>query len=196
MSQTINRLYATDAQAAAAVAALRDEYYSDIHTVPGASPGTSIDDIVASITRGNVLKYDAKILARSVGRGHALVTVHAPFGGAHRATRILDKFSPLDSGISEPTEHLMAWDEATPMSCILQMPVLLDDATPFSRFWNLPVLSAGPRWFSSLIGIPMLLQGSASLLSSSLGIPVLSNNPAPLSSLLHLPTLARGKSGR
>jgi len=37
----------------------------------------------------------------------------------------------------------MAWDEATPMSCILHMPVLLDDAVPFSKFWNVSPLASG-----------------------------------------------------
>jgi hypothetical protein len=193
MSHTINRLYATHEQATAAVAALEDADYSDIHLVPGASPGTSMDDIVASITRGNVLKSDAKILAKGVSQGKSLVTVHAPFGGAAGATRILDKFSPVDSGLTEPEYHIMAWDEATPMSCILHMPVLLDDAVPFSKFWNVSPLASGSFSLSSLFGIPLLSQASGPF-KSSIGLPLLIDNPAPLSSLLKLPTLSGSAS--
>jgi hypothetical protein len=189
MSHTINRLYATHEQAAKAVAALEDADYSDIHLVPGASPGTSIDDIVASITRGNVLKSDAKILAKGVSQGRSLVTVHAPFGGAFGANRILDKFSPVASGLAEPEHPALAWDEATPISSILQIPVLLDDSATFSKFWNVAPLTSGSFSLSSLFGIPLLSRASGTF-ESSIGLPLLINNPAPLSSLLKLPTVS------
>ncbi|WP_204276917.1 hypothetical protein, partial [Escherichia coli] len=85
--------------------------------VSGDSVGASIDEIVAAIIKGYVLKSHARVYAEGISKGGSLVTVHAPFGGAARAMRILDKFSPIDSGISEPESHVMEWDEATPMSC-------------------------------------------------------------------------------
>jgi hypothetical protein len=194
MSQTISRMYKTPAQAASAKAALEDENYSNVHLVSADSAGASLDDIVAAITRGYVLKSHARVYAEGIRKGGSLVTVHAPFGGAARATRILGKFSPVESGMSEPESHVMLWDDATPMSCVLQMPVLLDDAAPFSRFWNVPTLSGGSFSLSSLFGMPLLT--AAAPRSTSFGIPLLSNNPAPLSSLLHIPTISRQRSTR
>ena len=194
MSQTISRMYGTPGQATSAKAALEEEDYSDVHLVSGASAGASIDEIVAAIIKGNVLKSDARVYAAGISKGGSLVTVHAPFGGAARATRILDKFSPIESGISEPESRVMLWDDATPMSCILQMPVLMDDPVPFSNFWNVSPLSSGSFSLSSLLGMPLLTKAAPR--SSSFGLPLLSNNPAPLSSLLGMPTISRPRSAR
>jgi hypothetical protein len=149
---------------------------------------------IAAITKGNVLKSYARVYAEGISKGGSLVTVHAPFSGAARAARILGKFSPIESGISEPESHVMQWDEATPMSCILQIPVLLEDPAPFSRFWNVPPLSGGSFSLSSLFGIPLLTKAASR--SSSLGIPLLSSNATPLSSLLGIPTISRQRSAR
>jgi hypothetical protein len=194
MSQTICRIYKTPEQAARAKAALEDEDYSDVHLVSAANAGTPIDDIVAAITAGRVLRSDARIYAERISKGGSLVTVHAPFSGGARAARILGKFAPIDSGISEPENRLMPWDEATPMSCILQMPVLLQDAAPFSRFWNVAPLARNSFSLSGLFGLPLLTEAVSR--SSSFGIPLLSNNPAPLSSLLRLPTLSGRRTTR
>jgi hypothetical protein len=194
MSQTISRMYEKPSQAARAKAALEDEDYSDVHLVSGDSAGASVDDITAAIAKGNVLKSLARVYAAGVSKGGSLVTVHAPFGGAARAARILDKFGPIDSGISEPADGIMLWDDATPMSCILQMPVLMADPVPFSRFWNVPPLANGSFSLSSLFGLRLLT--TAAPRSTSFGIPLLSSNPAPLSSLLGLPTLSKRQSAR
>jgi hypothetical protein len=188
MSQTISRMYDSPERAAGAVAALKDEDYSDVHMVAGATE-SSIDSIVASIMKGNVLKSDAKVYAKGVNRGGSLVTVHAPFGAAAKAMRVLDRFDPIDSGITETEDRMMAWDEAAPMSSILQMPVLIDHAAPFSAFWNLPSLVSSSCSLSSLFGMPLLTKSDSR--SSSFGLPLLSRNPAPLSSMLHIPTLSR-----
>jgi hypothetical protein len=189
MSQTNTRLYATSEQAAKAVAALKDEDYSDLHLVSGESlTGASTDSIVAAIIKGNVLKSDAKVLAKGVAAGGSLVSLHAPFGGAAKAIRILDKFNPIASGLVEPEEHIMPWDEATPMSCMMMLPVLLDDAAPFSKFWNLPALGGSAAPLSALFGMGLISRAAAPL-SALIGLPLLSKNPEPLSSLLHFPTL-------
>ena len=193
MSQTISRMYDSHERAASAVAALENEDYSDVHMVAGTGE-ESMDSVVASIMQGNVLKSNAKIYAKGVSQGNTLVTVHAPFGSAAKAIRILDKFGPIYSGVSEPEYRAMTWDDATPMSCMLQMPVLMDSAAPFSRFWNLPALVSGSGSLSSLFGMPLLTGATAR--ATSFGLPLLSSNPAPLSSLLHIPTLSRGRSSR
>jgi hypothetical protein len=189
MSQTISRMYKTSGQAASAKAALELEGYSDVYLVSGDSAGASVDEIIAAITKGNVLKSYARIYAEGIRKGGSLVTVHAPFGTAVKATQILGKFGPIESGVSEPKCHVMQWDEATPMSCILQMPVLLEDPAPFSRFWNVRPLTDGSFSFSSLFGIPLLRKDASR--SSSFGIPLLSSNATPLSSLLGFPTISR-----
>ncbi|WP_035643205.1 hypothetical protein [Bradyrhizobium sp. ORS 375] len=194
MSQTICRMYATPAQAASAKAALEREGYNEVYLVASDNVGESIDDIVAAITRGYVLKAHARVYAQTISRGGSLVTVHAPFTGGGRATRILDNFSPIDSGIAEPESHVMPWNEATPMSCILQIPVLLDNPTPFASFWNVPPLSSSTFSLSALLGMPLLKRFGPA--ASSFGLPLLSRDPAPLSSLLRLPTLSRQRSVR
>jgi len=177
-----------------AKAALEQEDYSEVHLVSGDSANASIDEIVAAIIKGNVLKSHARVYAAGISKGGSLVTVHASFGGAAKAERILAKFSPVESGISEPESQLMLWDEATPMSCILQMPVLMEDPVPFSNFWNLSPLTGGSFSLSSLLGIPMLTK--AAMRSSSFGVPLLSSNATPLSSLLRIPTISRQRSVR
>lgn len=177
-----------------AKAALEEENYSEVHLVSGYSANASIDEIVAAIIKGNVLKSDARVYAVGISKGGSLVTVHAPFGGADRAVRILGKFSPVESGISEPESKLMLWDEATPMSCILQIPVLMEDPVPFSSFWNVSPLSDGSFSLSSLLGIPLLTEAASR--SSSFGVPLLSSNATPLSSLLRIPTISRQRSVR
>lgn len=189
MSQTISRMYETHEQAARAIAALEREGYSDSHMVSGSLAGAAADDIVAAIIKGNVLKAHAQVYAQGIGQGRSLVTVHAAFGTAARAQRILHEHGPIDSGVSDTSSDVMAWDEATPMSCILQMPLLVREPAPFSRFWNLPVLTRGSCWLSSLLGLPLLTVATPH--TSSFGIPLLSRNPTPLSSLLKIPTLTR-----
>jgi len=189
MSQTISRMYGTPEQAMSAKAALEEHDYTDVHLVSGDGASTSIEDIVAAIVQGQVLRSHARVYAAGISRGGSLVTVHAPFSGAAKAMRILDKFSPIESGMSEPDSRIMPWDEATPMSCILQMPVLLDDPAPLSRFWNVSPLAGGSFSLSSLFGMPLLTQAVPR--STSFGLPLLSKNPAPLSSLLGIPTISR-----
>ena len=189
MSQTISRMYELPEQAVNAKAALEREGYSDVHLASASNTDGPVEDLVAEITKGNVLKAHARIYAGGLARGGSLVTVHAAFGGAAKAIRILDMFSPIDSGIAEPEDRPMLWDEATPMSCALQMPVLLDDAAPFSRFWRLRTLSSPSFSLSALLGIK-LLSGVGSR-HSSFGLPLLMDKAAPLSSLLGLPTLIK-----
>jgi hypothetical protein len=180
-------MYQTPEQALSAKAALEKEDYSDLHLVSGDGVGTSIEEIVAVIIKGNILKAHARVYAAGIRKGGSLVTVHAPFGGAYKAVQILEKFSPIESGMSEPQSYIPPWDEVTPMSSALQMPVLLDNPTPFSSFWNLPVLAKSSFSLSVLYGLPLLSKKAGP--SSSFGFPLLSRNATPLSSLLGLPLL-------
>ena len=205
MTQTISRMYEFPEQAAQAKAALKKADYPNVHLVSAAGMADApFDDIVAAIARGNVLTAHARIYAAGIAKGGSLVTVHAQFGSAIDAIRILDRFEPIDSGIPEPESHASLWNEATPLSSLLQLPVLINEAAPYSTFWNLPALSDPSSSLSRLLGLPLLKNfGSRStsfglpLLknfgprSTSFGIPLLSDQPAPLSSLLGLPTLTK-----
>lgn len=207
MTQTISRMYEYPEQAAQAKAALNRAYYPHVYLVSAADMASApFDDVVAAIAKGNVLIADARIYAGRIVDGGSLVTVHAQFGSAVDAMRILDRFEPIDSGIPETESHARMWDEAAPLSSLLQLPVLINEGAPYSTFWNLPPLTAPSFSLSRLFGLPLLKNfGSRStsfglpLLknfgprSTSFGIPLLSDQPAPLSSLLGLPTLTKPK---
>jgi hypothetical protein len=188
MSQTINRMYGSYEDAKAAFAELAKNRYKDIHLVgygtDAAAP--AIDDIVASIMSGYVVRAEAKIYAQGVQKGGSLVTVHAPFGTARKALWIMDKYGPIESGIPDTVFASRSWDEATPISSALNVPVLLDDTASFSAFWNLPLLMTKPY-------VPKFTQ-SANPFSSIFGMPVLSKNATIFSSFLRLPVLAKDRS--
>ena len=185
MTDTISRMYGSQNDATGAVAELKLMGYrgEDIHVVspPAGDANSSIEAISASIMEGYVLRTLSRIYAEGVRRGGTLVTVHAPFGYATTAIGILDKFRPIDSGVPEPDDRVPAWDDAAPISSMLQAPTLYDNPTPFGSFWNLPTLTNGRASLSSLFGLPEL--------SSSQSGTRLLDDPAPLSSLLHMPVL-------
>jgi BCD family chlorophyll transporter-like MFS transporter len=194
MTQTITRMYGSQDQAQAAAAALKANFFQDVYLVTGTDGGApkSLDDITAAITQGYVLKAHAQVYAAGVSRGGVLVTVHAPFGSGGRATDILDSHDPIDSGLPPEPSTAMPWDEATPMSCILQMPVLLDEAKAFEGFWNMLPLVTKSGAPSGCCGLKLLTDADASL-SGAVGMTMLSDNPAPLSSLFKLPLLTSAR---
>lgn len=198
MTQTISRLYGSRDQAQAAVAALKTNFFQDVYLVSGSDDAaggttTSLDEITNAIMQAYVLKAHAQIYAVGVSRGGALVTVHAPFGTGARATAILDGHGPIESGLPAEPSTVMPWDEATPMSCILQMPVLVDESRAFEGFWNVLPLVTESGAPSSCSGLKLLLDTDASL-SGAVGMAMLSDNPAPLSSWLKLPLLTKSRS--
>jgi len=79
---------------------------------------------------------------------------------------------------SLPADRAALWDEATPISSALKIPVLSQGL--FSTFWTLPVLT---RW-NFRLPIPELTNSSHSTTA-------LSHHATPLSSLLHIPLLTR-----
>ena len=210
MTQIISRIYGSRERAAEAVKALKDYGFSglDVHAVlarpasqDSAAAAPEIDDLVTSIQKSGVYRSKAEIYADSVRRGGSLVTVHAPFGSAAVATQILDRFDPIDSGVSEEEANSVAvWVDAAPLSSALQIPILLDDPAAFSSAIGLPTLLdsepnktkllSSPAPLSSLVGLSVL-QDKAAPLSSAVGLPLLSDDPAPFSSLFKIPLLTR-----
>jgi hypothetical protein len=194
MTQTISRMYATHDQAERALAALKDYGYTHAHLV-STSDGEHGGDhthesIVDRLTDAYVWKQHAEVYAKVIKGGGALVTVHAPFGAANDAEVILAKYDPIDSGVSGRAKRSVAWDEKTPMSSILQMPVLAKNKLPMTKIWNVPAVTSKPIKVSSRLGMKMLSQHTAPL-SARLGLPLLSGNSTPLSSRFGLPTLSK-----
>ena len=203
MSQVISRMYASHEAATRAVAELKDYGFAHVHLVAGAGGGKagngvsdrSHDEIVAAIMKGHVLKADARVYAAGVARGGTLVTVRAPFGSAVQAMQVMNEFDPIDSGVPDPQYPGAGWNDESPMSSLLHMPVLLDDSQTFSRFWNVRPLIDSHRSVSSCLGLPSLANASLAL-SQVMGFPLLASNATHVSSLFHLPLLLRSRSSR
>lgn len=196
MSQEITRMYGSLEDAENAVAALAEDGFTEVHLVAGTKPskkanGRAPEDIAADIMKGMVLKEHAMVYAEGIARGGSLVTAHAPFGSARKVMAIMDEFGPIESGVTEEEDNLPIWDEATPVSCALAMPVLMDDGAVFSRFLGMPVLTSSHFSISEKLGLPIVSRDTPK--TSSFGFPLLSNSAAPLSSMLGLPTLTRPK---
>jgi hypothetical protein len=172
VSHAITRLYSTAAQATAVVAALKQKKFTDdlITVVHPTTPAAATDAIVAAITAGYVLKADARVYAQGVQRGLSLVSVLAPFGSGGKVLRILDAFSPVESGVRHG-DPAPLWDEYSPFSSALRLPVLLKGNAVFSSFWSLPVLSRKSWTVSSALHIPAVSSGSIG--ASRFGIPLL-----------------------
>jgi hypothetical protein len=203
MSHAICRMYDSQERATAAAQELRRnpfKRFTEIHVLtrnggPIAEPGQAdlpLEGIVAALMKAMILKSEAQIYARGILRGGTLVCVHAPFGSALTATQVLDKYGPIDSGYTEPREELLQWDEATPCSSALRMPVLLPDSATFSRFWNVPPLIKGGVTTSSSIGLPELKRSTRNY-APSIPLPLLSKRGTWLSSMLGLPLLTKPK---
>ncbi len=194
MTQTISRMYGAASDASACVADLKEHGFGagEVYAVSPPPHGQNdLSSIAAAIAQGNVLKAKAAIYAEGVARGGTLVTVHAPFGAAAKATAILNRHNPIDSGVADPAYPRIAYDDAAPFSSTLQIPALLADPAPLSTFWSLPVLTEGRASLSKAFDLPELSAGAAPL-SGALGWATLSRNPAPLSSLLNLKVLRKG----
>ena len=190
MSTEITRMFANPATALKAAEELREEGFNDLFVVnPPGSADVPQSAIAAQIALGRVHLPDARIYAKGVAAGHALVTVHAAFGSGKLAETVLESHGPVDSGLPQPTVPSM-WDEAAPLSSILAVPTVIDDPDPISKIMGLPALTSGTCSFSGMLGMPLLSDGDLGD-KGRLGIPFLSGNPTPLSSALGLPVLSR-----
>lgn len=190
MSTEITRMYASAATAAQVAEELREEGFDDLFVVnpPGGSD-VPLSAIAAQIALGRVHLPDARIYAKGVAAGHALVTVHANFGTGKLAEVIMDSHDPVDSGMPKVADPTM-WDEAAPLSSVFAMPTLLHDPDPISKVIGIPAVTSGNCSLSGMIGMPLLTEGQMGD-RGRLGISYLMNNPAPLSSALGLPLLSK-----
>jgi hypothetical protein len=226
MTQTIARMYATKKAATQAATALKEFGLEDVHLVtapakaaaaasapaegeaappPAKETPEAREAILAALRKAGIEKDHAAIYAERIAGGAAMTIVHAPFGFASRAQKILHRSEPIDSGVAEPEYPMELYDEAAPLSWVLGMPVLSSDpmpasrvmglsalsptAAPLSDMFGMPTLSSNPAPLSSLFGMK-LLSDKAAPLSDAIGMKTLSDNPAPLSKAIGMPTLS------
>ena len=187
MSHEISRMYATAHAARQAAADLKEEGFGDVFVVtPPAAGDTPLSAIAAQIAEGRVLLADARIYAKGVAAGGSLVTVHAPFGTGLLATSILESQPTIPNGMPQPEPEKL-WDEATPLSSAMMIPLLTPDATPMSKVIGIAPLTSGDCSASGMLGMPLLTDGDVP--DGRWGMRFLIDNPAPLSSLIGLPLL-------
>lgn len=193
--QTISRLYATEENARKAWDELKRRGFADIHLFtppPRGEDGTpvaaSAESLLDSMVKSYIVRGDASILARRVAEGASLVAVHAPFSGGLKATTILNRHAPINSGIPEPVSPSYAWDQEHPFSSAFRLPLLTRCEHPFEEIVGLPSLI---KTNYASIGRPK--PDDPAPFSAMLGLPVLSNEPAPLSSFFKFPVLMKSR---
>jgi hypothetical protein len=191
MSHEITRMFASHADAKSAAADLAEDGFNDVHIVAPPTGDVPLSAIAAQIAQGRVLLADARIYAKGVAAGGTLLTVHAPFASGMKATSIIDAYKTIPTGMPEPVMEPM-WDDATPFSSVIHMPVLSDDPTPATRYMGVPALTGSGYSASGMLGLP-LLSGGSSMGDGRWGLPFLSSKAAPLSSMLGLPLLRDSK---
>lgn len=231
MAHAISRIYATKADADAAIEDLqkggfKPEEIFVVEPPAGQLAAFSSDrravvnQIADAIAKACIVKREAAVYAEHVAKGGVFVTVHAPFGVGRKATNLLDDHDPVDAGVEAPAHPRARYDEATPLSSTLRLPLLSSNPTPCGAVLGLPsVLSAdafrsvtvfhAPAPLSNLLGLPVMAangETTSAMLrlptvtttgaptSSSLGIPCVTAKGRPTSSSLGLPTVtARGR---
>lgn len=208
MSSLIIRIYDSVAQSAKAVQQLTDEGFEHVrHIKAGTGKNANHQALMAELMSAQIWKQHAEIYADRLKKGGALVLVHAPFGSALAAAATMDAHQPVDQGL--PTSQVkpdFVWDDAAPLSSVLQIPVLTNVKLPAETLLGVSSLTKGTAFLSDLFGFRLLNRGvhhnetsmglpllskSATPLSSMLGMTTLSNNPTPLSSLFGMKVLKR-----
>ena len=178
MAHVISRIFANQTDADAAYQDLSD-YGFQPHEIFTVDPRPAADgrdetlhEIADQIAKCFIPKHHAAAYAEHVARGGVFVSVHAPFTAGRKAAAALDRNNPVDTQTDVALRPSPSrYDEATPLSSALFLPVRLDDPAPLSTLAGLPALVSSP---------PRLLSEPAPL-SSSMGWPVSSADPTPAS---------------
>lgn len=206
----IVRLYESAAKAAAAVAALREFGIAAdaIRVVAPPDKEPSRDAVAKDIMSGLVLRAHAVRYAEQVVAGRTLVSVRAPFGMSGLVIDMLEAAGPVAYSLPPVREKSVAWDEATPLSSALFLPVLKRGAAPFSDLWGLRTLkkglsplaftlgdpSASSETTSEMFGMPTVVRRRPGW-STSFGLPLLKRVASGWSSSFGMPLLSRGGRG-
>jgi hypothetical protein len=191
MTQIISRMYASPHKAKLAYDELKAKGYQTLYlfdppkSADGQGAGLSRAETIEAMAKAYILKSHAALYADKLANAGGLVTVHAPFGTAKRATAMLHDHEPIDTGVPEPQLPSYAWDPDTPFSSAFQLPVLSATARPFEKFSGVPSLLRKVKYLSLF----PLLTNDWTPLSSAFGLPTLTSSPTPFSSLFGLPLL-------
>lgn len=151
MTTTITRMYATEAQAAAAVDQLKQNrsWRGTVTLVSLESLGggdVPLERIANAIEEAGLHRNQALTFAKAVKQGPALVTVIAPFGTAQLAQDVLEGFKPMAGAAARADHYSGATIGPAPFSSLFNLPVLSRNPAPFSSFWNIsPISSGGTR---------------------------------------------------
>ncbi len=158
MTQTICRMYGSNAQATKAADALGALNYSDVHVIGG--EGASPDEVLSALYNAHVLNAHASVYARKIQKGGSLVVAHTLLGRALKARDLLDSMNPVNSGVVEPVAPKYLYDEKFPASSSMRLPVLAKNALPAEKLMGLRSVTKSPQYFSKLIGIGMIAKSS------------------------------------
>lgn len=227
----IARLYNDEGRARAAANALVELGYSsdDVALMEGpkapSQPGSELadasapKDMVSNAVRvGSMLGQHADFYMQRLTEGRALVVATPPFIASRMVEVTLDEYNPLpDSHVPPPAPFVPLSEQATPLSNMLGLPVLVngtmseafgfgtkqDGLSHFSQWfkplasdftfsglvgWKIKSSSDTP--LSSMLGLPVKserLEGKA----SSFGMSLSSKSGTPFSSMLGLPLLSK-----
>lgn len=184
MSTIITRVFETEAQAMAAVTALRDRGFADdaiLVSRPPAAGAAATQDVAAVLRQAGVSKPAAQACAQRLAQGGAAVTVRAVYGQGRTAIDTLAEAGGIDAGGGDTVPYQS--DSAAPLSSILSLPVLWNNPAPFSSWLNFNTISERQKGKARL-----MRQGAP--FSEVFGVPTKSRNPAPFSSLLCLRLLS------
>jgi len=188
----VARLYEQVTQAEAATSDLLANGF-DASNVVTLTPMAGSAEIKSALRAGGFLGEHAAFYADQLAGGHSLVVVSPPFGMGRSAEAILKSHNPLALSHEPPPEPFVPWwEEATPLSNLLGLPVLMNSDTPFSNFWGLNTKQDGLSHFSRWL--KPLAPGFT--LSGLLGLGFATASATPLSSMLGLPTTSKRLTGK
>jgi hypothetical protein len=162
-------MFATRAIADKAAEDLRLHGYADVHAF-GGTAGATADSYTDALCKIYVLKAEARLLARGLAAGHGLVVVHTQFGRTAFAEKLLNRHRPVANGLPDTREQGPRYEDAAPLSSVLQLPVLTRMKYPFEAFSSLPTLTKRGWTFSDAMQFGVSAKRAAPL-SESLGIP-------------------------
>jgi len=186
----LSRLYATAKDAEAAAGALIEAGFraGDFEIVTADAKGWISKE---TLMGKEVSKTNAAAYAEALRAGRILLLVNPLLGYAEAAEKVLAAPRGTENATATVGFEGTTWDEATPISSALFLPVLSKNPTPFGTFWNVPTLLKNYWFFSDIFG-GKLLSRKPSPLSDSLGWKTLLTDPAPFSSLLKMKVLTKG----
>jgi hypothetical protein len=178
MADRISRVYADRAKAEAAAAELDEAGFGSVLLLHQGSGEAASEAAMARAGIG-----DARLLAGRIAGGDSVVSVAPSFGGAAKATRILDRHDPveLELGVGEPVYVPRQWEGATPFSNYMGWRLLSDDVRPMERILKKPSLLPSPRYFAERWWGGGLLGKEPTPLSKRFGWRLLLDRATPFS---------------